>query len=1509
MGLTGTGIQIGSATDFGASIDIPRGLATDGTTIWLISIDKAFTLVASTGVASPIDDNVSDFGASVEARAATYHDNKVLVSGYANSALSVYELDTDAGTLSEWLTSSLHYDDSSISGSPDIHGMASLNGTLYVLDRATDAIFTLIQDGSLVQVGSTAAGFGINALNARSLTVYRDGLIASDATLDKMFTVDHTDGSGTLLGGTNTLPEIAPQALLGVGEHLYVAGSASDAWFRLYDVRWDANIAELDSSIPHLEVDTGGNETWRLSAISQDADTLTLQGTPPSWISLSGTDLVATSAPVVSEDTVYSVTVRATRDSINADATFRIVVRASALGLTGTGVQVGSETQFGASIGIPRGLATDGTTVWLFSHNKAHTLNMSTGAATAIDNAVVNFGISADAQSATYHDNKVLVAASVSGTLSVYELDTAAGTLREWLTDDLHYEDNTITGTPNIHGMASLGGVLFVVDFNADRLMVLSQNGSLAQVGNQAAGFGINALSARSLTAFKNRLIASDSGLDKMFRVDHTMGDGTLIGGANTFPAAQPQALLGFDDALYVVDSGSDALFRLYEVQWDATIADFEVDEGENATWRLSDVSQDAASFSLQGTPPSWLSVSGTNLVVTTAPDVSADTNYDVTVRATRDGVNVDTVLRIVVKYVAPPAPTPTITCPVLILKPGETQTLSIAWDETVTGFVIGNISASAGTLSNLQGSGDAYTVDLTAPASGTGDIVVSIAENVLTPNNNAGSLTIPYRALPTPTITFDETEIGHGETATATIVWSEAVTGFAVGDLSVDVGSLSNFSGSGTTYTVDVTAPTSGTSLTLTIAENAIDQRNASATASLTLEIVATLTMPTSAEPNATVTGTIVFTGSVTGLTLDDLSTDLGTLANLQGSGQNWTVDLQLPATGTATVSLSADSVNEGNTAASDSVQIIQRIVPVNHQFLLIDTFFNVSTTVNAPIGTTIRKIRVSGLLQGFRAFHTLSQGNTVGTVNITGTPDSGVSGTWILDVTYSDGETAQLEIAYTAIPKTPSLTPVSRVKIYRNIDANLIIPITNYGGGASVKGRLIGLDHSDIANAQGEPLGVVVTATPLDTITVADNESLEIRMTHPMPGSPDIVGNQPYEVADETPPAMGAVSTSATTGGITFTWQAVPGATSYAYKLSTDENWVDVGNVTTHTIGDLASGTSFTYEWRVNSPWVGDAVSATEMTTTPATEPAKVTNVRVTRISATSYRVSWTAPADGGSDITDYEIKIGSADWLALSSTTTSTTITNATTGTTYAIQVRAVNSVGRGPASDSVSYTHASTPGTVRNLAATPSANGQITLSWTAPSSTGGSLITKYEYKKSTASSWTSAGTSLSVSISQTNGTSVTYQVRAVNRVGAGTHLSIVGRAYAPVRWTTASSNPSRVTTRVENTADIPFDGYQQVRFLGVDPRSDVGLLNRITENVDVSKGTKRGFTVVSVSLVGTGTGERVYFSPAVTDPVLRAEWSNLGIGSYLEFVIRAHGFYGTTADFTRRYTRTS
>ena len=125
----------------------------------------------------------------------------------------------------------------------------------------------------------------------------------------------------------------------------------------------------------------------------------------------------------------------------------------------------------------------------------------------------------------------------------------------------------------------------------------------------------------------------------------------------------------------------------------------------------------------------------------------------------------------------------------------------------------------------------------------------------------------------------------------------------------------------------------------------------------------------------------------------------------------------------------------------------------------------------------------------------------------------------------------------------------------------------------------------------------------------------------------------------------------------------------------------------------------------------------------------------------------------------------------------TGTGATVKNLTNGTTYSFKVTAVNKAGEGPASGAASATPTAAvtkPGPPNGLTASPG-NGQVTLSWTAPGSGGGTGISGYEIYRGTSPGGESgtpvngslvAGTSYTVT-GLTNGTTYYFTVAAVNK----------------------------------------------------------------------------------------------------------------------------------------------
>ncbi|MBP9802347.1 fibronectin type III domain-containing protein [Patescibacteria group bacterium] len=183
-------------------------------------------------------------------------------------------------------------------------------------------------------------------------------------------------------------------------------------------------------------------------------------------------------------------------------------------------------------------------------------------------------------------------------------------------------------------------------------------------------------------------------------------------------------------------------------------------------------------------------------------------------------------------------------------------------------------------------------------------------------------------------------------------------------------------------------------------------------------------------------------------------------------------------------------------------------------------------------------------------------------------------------------------------------------------------------------------------------------------------------------------------------------------------------------------------------------------------------------------ATEPDAPTDLAAVP-SSTEMALTWTAPANnGGATITDYvvEYKLASepTTWTTFNdgvSSDASATVTGLTNDLSYDFRVAATNSVGTGAYSESVTATPAlSVPSVPRSLTAT-AGNGQAALSWTAPLSNGGAVITDYivEYKlASEPTTWTTFndGVSTETTVNVTslvNNSSYNFRVSATNSVG--------------------------------------------------------------------------------------------------------------------------------------------
>jgi len=238
------------------------------------------------------------------------------------------------------------------------------------------------------------------------------------------------------------------------------------------------------------------------------------------------------------------------------------------------------------------------------------------------------------------------------------------------------------------------------------------------------------------------------------------------------------------------------------------------------------------------------------------------------------------------------------------------------------------------------------------------------------------------------------------------------------------------------------------------------------------------------------------------------------------------------------------------------------------------------------------------------------------------------------------------------------------------------------------------------------------------------------------------------------------------------------------------------------TYTVTGLTNGTSYVFRVAAANAVGTGGWSVTSAAVTPqVTVPGQVSGVVGSNVTSSSIDVSWAAPDNGGSPILQYSVRfrvdgVGPWQYTSVSGNPagTSLTVTGLPAGTSYVFQVTARNAIGWAASfsasSAPVSTLSGSAPSVPTNVAGV-AGNTTVALTWSAPSSSGGSPVTGYgvDYSSDGGSTWTtavaaSAGvTARTYTVTGlTNGTSYVFRVAAANAVGTG-GWSVTSAAVTP------------------------------------------------------------------------------------------------------------------------------
>ncbi len=416
--------------------------------------------------------------------------------------------------------------------------------------------------------------------------------------------------------------------------------------------------------------------------------------------------------------------------------------------------------------------------------------------------------------------------------------------------------------------------------------------------------------------------ITPTSGSDVVVTVDANSGtDATL----NTGPATDETATATWDAAPTVAITGvpstinSTTAFTATFI-WSEAVTGFDATDvsvapsGAKGTFTVVS----ATEYTLGITP-----TSGSDVVVTVDANSGTDATLntgpatDETATATWDA-----------------APTVTITGVPSTINSTTNITATFTWSEAVSDFLTGDVTVTGGTKGAFTAeSGIEYTLVVT-PTSGS-NVTVEVAANAATDGVNRGpasevsKMAIWDAAAPTVTITGVPSTINSTTNITATFIWSEAVSDFLTGDVTVTGGTKGAFTAvSGTEYTLAITGDGctgSGDKVTVTVEEDAamdlssnlgpLSRVTAEAECDMTVPGLSSIDIPATINTTDPFTATFVFSENVTGFEAGDVTVTGGMGDLFTVSEEWWKYTMEITPDGNANVvmTVEVDAVTDG--------------------------------------------------------------------------------------------------------------------------------------------------------------------------------------------------------------------------------------------------------------------------------------------------------------------------------------------------------------------------------------------------------------------------------------------------------------------------------------------------------------------------------------------------------------------------------------------------------------------
>ncbi len=383
------------------------------------------------------------------------------------------------------------------------------------------------------------------------------------------------------------------------------------------------------------------------------------------------------------------------------------------------------------------------------------------------------------------------------------------------------------------------------------------------------------------------------------------------------------------------------------------------------------------------------------------------------------------------------------------------------------------------------------------------------------------------------------------------------------------------------------------------------------------------------------------------------------------------------------------------------------------------------------------------------------------------------------------------------------------------------------------------------------------------INTVGEGDASSTTLATPRTTPAAPTIAG-----VTTPTSGTLTFTITPGTTGGAAITnyqYSTDRGATWRARQDGqTTSTTLEVSTLSTDGSTQLSNGTEYCVQVRaVNA--AGSGVASADVCSTPKTTPS-APSISSSESRDRSAYLEFELGANGGSPITRLEYSTdGGSTWVVAGSTRSPLVIDGLTNGTSYGVKLRAVNTVGDGAATSTVTITPV-TRAAAPTLSSVTASAGQVSVTFGAPGSNGGSTISNYEYSIDGGASWTarspSSTTSPLVITGLTNGTNYGISMRAVTSAGGGSASTVlygqpVAAPSAPTSMSvTAANQRLSVSFTAPSNNGSPITTYEY-SLNGGTSWTSASTTSSAFDITGLTNGTTYSVRIRAVNAVGNGS----------------------------------------------------